>query len=909
MTTTGARTARLLWRYSFVLTLPVCIALVWWARTTWQRYQTFRVEQGTLEDFRLSRVGAMTFGELLRRLEVDWTQTGSRRPLPDMRTFDLFVPEQGLARLDADLPHSGFDYVDGVLRLGGDDWRVSVRYRGDNVYHWGYRKKSWRVKTKKARLFEGMRAFNLIAPRTPELLNNYLAYRLANRLGLIAPRVELVEVRVNGTNMGVHVSTEQLDESTLRAQSYMPGDLYSGDAVAQKAYVGIDNDLFRYPGLWEKQAENNHYPTGARAALAALLAVVRAPASEARHERLRQLVDVEAFAAFSALEILCATIHVDTEHNWRLFYDANRRRFVPVVWDLFGWDKGNAPAPGSGPRLDVLSSPLHVVLHADAGFLAARQRVLARFFAGGGDAAFLRETDAAITAATPAVHRDPALTMQVQAFRPAEVRAAMAGLRRDIEALWRDVARAYTQAERPVRFWRQGDALGLLVDGRVPITRLRLLLDGPRTIHGAALRFVRAGEEHSVDVSAAVAVRGAEVDVDLTLMARHVPQIDSMRTFEVKLNRMALEPATYELTLAGLETEHVVDVRCERGSSRLERAVEGAPQRLDLGPMYRVVEPRPVVVPTVWRGEMAVDGVLEVATPLVIEPGTVVRLAPDASVVVRGRVLARGTEAAPIRFEPAGDAPWGVFALQGRGCDGSQFAHCAFREGSGYKTDLFEYSAMLSLHDAQGVVVEHCILHDSRVVDDMMHAVYAELTVRDCRFVASLEDAVDLDISQAAFERCAFERAGNDGLDLMTSRVQAVDCVFRACGDKGISVGEGTELQAERCTMQGCVFGVQVKDGSVASLAHLELVDNQGGIDAYKKNWRYGSGGRVFVYNSAFRGNRTVATADKESELRLRDCAFDVTPLSSRRVLVDGNAIAGPVRRDPRDRVSVQPDR
>lgn len=860
---------RALWRFSWLLTLPVTVAFGWWAKTTWHRYASFRVEQATLENFSLRAVGTMTAGELVRRLEVDWTRIGDRQPLPALRTLDLFVPTVSLARLDADLPHSGFTFVDGMLRAGHDDWRVSVRYRGDNVYHWGYRKKSFRVKTKRARLFEGLRSFNLIAPRTPELLNNFLAYRLAQRLGLIAPRVELVELRVNGDNVGVHVLTEQLEETTLRQQGYMPGDLYSGDAVAQKAFRGIDNDLFRYPALWEKSAENNHYPAGARAPLAALLAVVAAPASEARHARLRELIDVEAFAAFSALEILCATIHVDTEHNWRLYYDANRGRFVPVVWDLFGWDQSNAPMGGAGPRLDVLSSPLHIVLHEDGGFLAARQRVLARFFAGGGDVAFLADTERAIAAVSPAVRRDPALTMQVQAFRPHAVLAAMHGLRGDIEALWRGVADAYRQPARAARSWRLGDAIGVAIDDRVPITGLRLQLDREATPTRALVRFVRDGVSHSVDVSAAVAARGAQIDIDVTLSARHLLQIDSMRTFEVKANRVELRPATYEIVLEGVDPARVLDVRCERGEGRLETAIESPPQSVDLGKVFRVVEPRPLRVPQIWRERVELSGVTVVDVPLVIEAGTVVALAPDASLVLRQRLIARGRAAAPIRFEPAGKRPWGVVALQGPGTSGSVLQHCEFREGSGYKTPLFEYSAMLSIHDAQGVVLDHCRLRDSRVVDDMVHAVYSDLRVTDCEFVGAFADAVDLDISRAEFWRCLFQRSGNDGLDLMTSTVAVYDSTFRACGDKGISVGEGSRARAERCKMLGCVFGVQAKDDSEATLVQVEMVGNQCAVDAYKKNWRYGGGGRVVVQNSRFEQNGKVATADKDSEILL----------------------------------------
>ncbi len=887
------------WRWSWLLTLPISIAFVAWVRVTWQRYHTFRVEQATLEGFPLRDVGAMTLGEMVRHLEVAWTRAGDYRPLPALRTLDLHVPTVGLARLDADLPHSGSQFVEAVLGSGGQKWRAEVRYRGDNVYHWGYAKKSFRVKTKRGQLFEGMRAFNLIVPRTKELLNNYAAYRLAHRLGLIAPRVELVELRVNGAIRGVHVLTEQLDESTLRSQSYMPGDLYSGDAVALRAYVGIANDLFRYPALWEKQAANNHYELTSRAPLEALLAVVNAAPSEARHARLRELVDLDAFAAFSALEILSATIHVDTEHNWRLFYDANRGRFVPVVWDLFGWDASNAPDPGQGPRLDVLSSPMHAVLHADAGFLAARQRILARFFASGEHATFLQAISADMAAVQPAVERDPELTMQVRSVRPAAVVTAMQEMRQQIARLWQDIEDAYTRPREPVTYWRTERGIAFLLRDRVPITRVRLSLNQAARPGAAAVAWRRFGEQHQTDISASTSGHGTEVTIDVALSARHVLQIDSMRTFEVKVNRAVLRPAAYELLIEGVDPATVIDVRCERGGGAFESAVPGTPRELvDLGDVWRPVEPRAVRLPRVWRGRVELAGVTVIDDPLVIEPGTVVRLAPAASLVLRQRVLARGTAAAPIRFEPTDDKPWGVIALQGQDASGSQFVHCELRDGSGYKTPLFEYSAMLSIHDVRDVLLSHCHLRDSRIVDDMLHTVYADLRVTDCSFTGALADAVDLDISHATFERCTFEKSGNDGLDLMTASALVVDCIFRGCGDKGISVGEDSRLLAVRPKMVQCNFGVQSKDDSTAALIHAELFENKVAIDAYKKNWRYGHGGRVFAYNSSLLRNGKTATADKDSRVLLRDCQVDVAPPTAGQVVVDGHATAGPVRRD-----------
>ena len=121
---------------------------------------------------------------------------------------------------------------------------------------------------------------------------------------------------------------------------------------------------------------------------------------------------------------------------------------------------------------------------------------------------------------------------------------------------------------------------------------------------------------------------------------------------------------------------------------------------------------------------------------MIIEAGSDVP--PEAR---RERALPRtrpraGTAERPISFAPfeEGQDPWGVIAIKGEGSDGSRFRHCYFREGSGWKQPLAEYSAMFSIHGVQDVLVEDCTFEDSRVVDDMVHGVYSSVVFRRCVF-------------------------------------------------------------------------------------------------------------------------------------------------------------------------------
>ena len=125
------------------------------------------------------------------------------------------------------MPQSGYDYVKGRILIDGKLAKGDLKYRGDTFYRWAWDKKSMRIRTSRQTLFEGLRYVNLLSARSKEQLNNYLSYRLASLMGLVAPRTELVRVFINGKDRGVHFLVEQLRETTIRQANLMPGDLYS----------------------------------------------------------------------------------------------------------------------------------------------------------------------------------------------------------------------------------------------------------------------------------------------------------------------------------------------------------------------------------------------------------------------------------------------------------------------------------------------------------------------------------------------------------------------------------------------------------------------------------------------------------------------------------------------------------
>jgi len=191
--------------------------------------------------------------------------------------------------------------------------------------------------------------------------------------------------------------------------------------------------------------------------------------------------------------------------------------------------------------------------------------------------------------------------------------------------------------------------------------------------------------------------------------------------------------------------------------------------------------------------------------------------------------------------------------------------------GSGLKGDLFEYSAMLSIHDVDDVSISDCIFRDNHIVDDMVHAVYASIRLDRVIFKNAISDALDLDICEADIKNSLFEGSLNDGVDLMSTRATIVGSDFQNNGDKGISVGENSDLIGINNTLVRNTIGVQSKDRSTAVLFNNSLIENSIALSAYKKNWRYGDGGELFIGKSRIIGDEVTDVVDKYSFIQLFD--------------------------------------
>jgi hypothetical protein len=588
--------------------------------------------------------------------------------------------------------------------------------------------------------------------------------------------------------------------------------------------------------------------------------------SEAGRERFMSWLDVDELSRLFAFLLVCGDpYHMSGVHNQFWYEDPSSGKLHPIVWDVRLLDL-EKPPPGSNinrfwraaledPRVwDGAMREVAKWLEGDKLYKLAEQRVNEAWKKY--EAEF--EYEALRAGVIPPVG-DP--------------RTTLATLRKNLDTLrgWMsDVNVEYSVA--PLSDARRSFLVDVQVSGRVGarLNSVKLsnsygmvwkvsAFDGDPLASAAPL----ASDETSGDIFG-----NAEVSLDVPLLPR----------IKVENGRLAFAPAGHRLRI---DLTSVFGDDSERAQPELElafsRAIDSAP--LKTAPMAPggVVRSAPSSFgeSRVPPGDVHFIGEVQLDRDFTVERGQLLNiyagarivLAPDVSILVKGKVRALGGAGAPITITSSDpNLPWGVFALQGEGANGSRFEHVKFERGGAAQLERVEYKGMVSVHNARDVVFDHCEFSHNQRCDDLLNIVKADASVTNSHFHHANADSIDYDMSSGLVAHNRIEGSGNDGLDLMTCWPRVVGNTILDSGDKGLSVGEDSRPIVLNNTIQRCNKGLEIKDRSEPWIVRTLIEGGPTGIHANKKNWRYGEAGWPVVVLSSIAGSKVTHLVEDQAK-------------------------------------------
>lgn len=850
-----------------VCLVPVCIGiyLVAAAIQDYRNYRQFDDSWSSYEELNTFFVGRFSAAfalpklwELQRRLNPEKPDPGIVRLAVAPELWTAWQAEP-LALID--------QWNDATLIQGKDLLPVRLRKRGDNSVHWVTAKKSFTLATRKGNLFKG---YSRLSFSAKTVLQSHIVARLAGEFDLLAPFTTVAPVFVNEKFYGIFRVGEIIDESFLLHQKRMPGNVFRGDnAERGEVYKGLPRGLSVNPYIWDRVVKDRQLSSNADATLQAFLADSNGTTFD-DHLRLMGWVNQDEIARLLALMLVVGDpIHLSDVNNNFWYEDPSSGLLHPIPWDF------------RLIVLEVLQNRNYRVSRLMAEFLRnpfvldGALRTIQRKIAGD---SLLGTAEKAIGSVYDRYREHFEYDIQREPFTPyvGKPQDVLHGLRSNLRLLngWINDSTVAFHAEArsagsaildfEARGYAGNDLHAIIVDGESKsLPAARLVADRNRngvldpadqeisgkwtpTATGAQLLLAHPmALIPGLDPDKA-GIQPAPVLYRFFLVPRDAKGSGALGAIRADLrNRLTGKPAT------------VVPWRA------------GAPVAASAS-WHPWQYPIPVSMVHRLSGDTHLRETLIIPKQdtLIIEAGSTIRLARDVSILSYGRVVARGTKERPIVFRPAVERqPWGTFALQGEGANGSELDHVRFSGGGGALLKRVEYRGMVTIHWAKGVLLKNCELADNVRSDDTLKAVHSEMTIENCTFLRANADAVGFNYSSGAIINNRFVDSAGDAIELMASAPQIIGNQITGAGDKGIFVSQESHPIIFSNHIARNSRGIEVNDGSEPVLVQNRVVENDIGVVQSTKHSHYGSGGWAKLVNSPVTKNKTDIKSDKDSRL------------------------------------------
>ena len=782
-----------------------------------------------------------------------------------LNAVNIYITEKSSRMLLSNIPSSTKQYVDASIDINGKNQKAKLRYLGDNPRNYMFHKKSIRLKLKKSELANRTRYLQF-KNYEENILERYTAYLIAKNLNMLVPKMQMIELFINGENSGLYLQGERLNESFLRRNKIMPINIYKGEAyMNSEKKIGLEFYLDQNPGLWEKISYYNMVKKDDYSDLINFFQNIKNANNSIDHlNKIIKNENLELLARASIFELFTNSQNGDYIHNRRIALDpwSGNAHILPHDYAYI-----KTTIDLSNNYLDQNDTNLFNTLNRSSKFLNYKYDLLIKLIKE--EKIFKKVISDLLNLKDEYINsklRDLGLVNPLK--------LSIKKNRQQIEKEFDDVIISLREREQKlISFFEQdvkatweisSNGFNILLEDSLPLSNLQIKFkdvkpewvifdyNNNKVIDDKDLYFY-PNNQNQFKINLKLFANRIAIHKDNLAVKKKIITRKTKFSFFVDNGYMP------SVLLSSFNLKKKIKFNDENTVSTL-------PGLNNIVISYNQEKQK------ILSGEIFVDKDLIIKDPIKIKEGTIFKLKKNVSIIFENKVEAIGSNKKPIIFKSNSEKDYfGTIAIHGLKTEGSVFKNVLIHNGSGNRVNGINYFSSLSIHSAKNIRLNNIEVRDNSKYDDMVHIIYSEdVKVENSKFINAYRDSIDVDISKDIyFNQVEITNSGNDGIDFMESTAELKNLTVALSGDKGISVGENSDISVDKSIFRQNYYGLASKDSSRVKIFNSSFVNNDIQLSTYKKNWRYGASGNIFVYQSKIISKKNNINSDNSGLIKI----------------------------------------
>ncbi len=740
-------------------------------------------------------------------------------------------------------------FYEGV-HFSADQWRKAVlsdeskvipiktRLKGDWLDHLQGRKWSFRIKTRKGKVFRRMKTFSIQNPETRYFFHEYLSHKLFSQEDILTTRYDFSPVYINRQSLGIYAIEEhfakQLIEYNLRREGpilkFDEDPLWRSNSVSTGVgklpwRVTANYDVSRILPFDKGSIEDNPVLYDQFQIAHSLVYQFKN-----READISELLDIDKFAKYYALLDLINGKHGLTWHNQRYYYNPVISKIEPINFDNFtDYFKEEKDPRALIFRLDDgltnrKFTNLVLYLFTSKEFIETYITYLEKYTDEKFIKTFYASQQPQIDRWLPLLQEEfPEYDIQYSYLEGNAkiLRSSIPRIKKDLEEgkydnvilsdKKREVATDYQSKTLPyfvnAYYYPKGASSEILLENYTGRTvKFEKLVDSKgRTLfrfdEGVSLSPNVNGYTDTLlkipyfKKASKIIIADSEEDESLATELTPWPKNTSLSPYQ-KLIRNSNYLAT------GVFVESNDTIYIKAGNHLLREKV--------LIPKNKT---------------------------FVIQAGAQIDLIDSATIISYSTLFANGTKEKPIKIYSSDKTANGFSVFQAK--DKSIVNYVTFSNLNTLSYDGWRLSGAVNFYEAD-VDLTYCSFIENHC-EDALNIIRSHFEVKHAFFNKIYADAFDSDFCTGNLEDSKFLEVDNDAIDFSTSQINITNCEIKNILDKGISGGEDSKLNVSNCTIENANIGVASKDLSIVKLSNVSINNAKYGLVALQKKAEYGS--------------------------------------------------------------------